>query len=553
MSLDNTADPGGSRTLRPGRPILPILALLAASVLFSTQSPAAIPSAGSDPGKGSQIRATAALAGSSGGASDAIRQTARGSFAPEPADGPALIRLDGGFEFDPQASPIESQIPLELRGTAPTGPTRGYFIVQFKGPITQDDRAVIESEGGRIHGYIPDYALLVSLTGSAKARVAASGRVSWSGLYQPAYKISRDPKMSERGLGEMDILLFPEESLDEVAAQITACRRDDPRGAGQRDQQDHPRRDRQGRRRGRRPDPAESRGSSRSSSRVFNNDQCQWVVQTWSRTTAASGTWGSTAQGQVDQHLRHAESARRTTSSTTLPVPITTFGDYPDPPEDHRLQEDGRVDQHHLRRRRRRTPTTAPTPPARRRGRLAERDERPGRNGASRRRSTSSTEAAPRRAGVFIPTRPERHVHPAVHRQRRRGGADHDEQLGQRQRRRLRPPVDGGRPVHVEPPRLPALLLQRQRRHARTRSAARRPPRTSSPRAGRGTAPPRTRSTPRPAAVPPTTAGSSRRSARPRPSLPPTARSNTELRLALRHEHGQPRDGGRARSCSAST
>jgi hypothetical protein len=297
MSLDITADPGGSKKLRPGRPTFPVLALLVASTFLASQSPASTPSAGSDPGRGSLAKTSAAIAGIPDGVKDAIWQAGRGSFAPEPADGPALIRLDGGFEFDPQASPIEAQIPLELRGTAPAGPTRGYFIVQFKGPITQEDRAVIVSEGGRILGYIPDYALLVSLTGSASGRVTAHERVSWSGLYQPAYKLSQDPKMSEQGMIEIDILLFQEESLDEIGSLIAAAggmssrrattgstRSSGPRSTGP------PLRRSLG-------SPA-SHGSSRSSTRFSTMTFANGSSRRGATATGTSGTWGFTARGR---------------------------------------------------------------------------------------------------------------------------------------------------------------------------------------------------------------------------------------------------------------
>ena len=308
MSLDINAAPGGSRKPKPGR-MFPVFALLVAATLLATESLASTPPAGSAPGKGPWGQASAAVTSNPGGGTDAIWQAGRGSFAPQPADGPALIRLDGGFEFDPRSGPIEPRIPIELRGTPPEGPARGYFIVQFKGPITQEDRAVIESEGGKVLGYIPDYALLVSLSGNASRRVTDHERVSWTGLYQPAYKISQDPRMSGTGVAEMDILLFDEESLDAVASEIADAggkvleARDNGINKIIRAEID--------------------RAAVAAVARipgvawiepvkhpVFNNDLCQWVIQTWTNGNRRIWDLGIHGEGQV---ISSSDSGIRTT------------------------------------------------------------------------------------------------------------------------------------------------------------------------------------------------------------------------------------------------
>lgn len=65
-----------------------------------------------------------------------------------------------------------------------------YYIVQFGHPVTESDRAAIEALGGTIHGYIPDYAYKVRMTGSQAANVAALEDVIWTGVFQPAYRVS---------------------------------------------------------------------------------------------------------------------------------------------------------------------------------------------------------------------------------------------------------------------------------------------------------------------------------------------------------------------------
>ena len=256
MSLDITADPGGSRKLQAGTDV-PGLRASGRRHPPSPPSPRPRPRRRDPPREGirgsRRPRPSPAIP-----AAGRMRsgRPGRGSFAPQPADGPALIRLDGGFEFDPRLRP--DRIADSRRAARHTAGGSGARILHrsVQG-ADHAGRSRRDRVGGRkdprLHSRLCPPGLPERF--SASRRVAANERVSWSGLYQPAYKISRDPRMSERGVAEMDILLFHEESLDEVAAQIAACRREDPRGARQRDQQDHPRRDRPGRRRGGRPDP----------------------------------------------------------------------------------------------------------------------------------------------------------------------------------------------------------------------------------------------------------------------------------------------------------
>lgn len=150
-----------------------------------------------------------------------IRELSRGSFTPEPAEGPALIRLGAGYTLDPRAGDPEPELPAALRATAPTGAARGYFLVRFAGPITTADRDAITDQGGRILQYVPDYTLLVSLTGEARARLAASPRVVWIGLHQPAYKLSTLPQMGEPERHDLLALLFADASLEEARQRIT--------------------------------------------------------------------------------------------------------------------------------------------------------------------------------------------------------------------------------------------------------------------------------------------------------------------------------------------
>ena len=84
-------------------------------------------------------------------------------------------------------------VPANLAAPAAqavSGNVASYYIVQFGSPVTEADRASIEAAGGTIHGYIPDYAFKVKMTGSEAANIAALDNVIWTGAFQPAYRVS---------------------------------------------------------------------------------------------------------------------------------------------------------------------------------------------------------------------------------------------------------------------------------------------------------------------------------------------------------------------------
>ncbi|MGD9407871.1 MAG: S8 family serine peptidase [Gammaproteobacteria bacterium] len=73
---------------------------------------------------------------------------------------------------------------------------RGYYIVQFSGPVAEDWKATVEAQGAEILEYIPDFAFKVRMSPGQAKRVETVESVSWVGLFQPAFKLR--PGMLER-------------------------------------------------------------------------------------------------------------------------------------------------------------------------------------------------------------------------------------------------------------------------------------------------------------------------------------------------------------------
>ena len=76
---------------------------------------------------------------------------------------------------------------------------RGYFIVQFAGPVMEAWKAQAAAAGAELLEYIPEFAFKVRMTPAAAARVAQLDSVAWVGLFHPAYKLN--PALLGAGTG----------------------------------------------------------------------------------------------------------------------------------------------------------------------------------------------------------------------------------------------------------------------------------------------------------------------------------------------------------------
>jgi len=70
---------------------------------------------------------------------------------------------------------------------------RGYFIVQFSGPVMDAWKAQASAAGAEFLDYIPDFAFKVRMTPEAADQIAEFDSVAWVGVFQPAFKI--DPSL----------------------------------------------------------------------------------------------------------------------------------------------------------------------------------------------------------------------------------------------------------------------------------------------------------------------------------------------------------------------
>jgi hypothetical protein len=141
--------------------------------------------------------------------------TSQGAISQAAQPEPAAIRLQAGT-FTPAAGQ-QLDLPAGLTVAGYAQGVRGYYIVQFAGPVQEAWKDQAAAAGADLLGYIPDFAYKARMNPAQAARVADLDAVAWVGLFQPAYKIS--PSVDLNGLNLLRVQI--ERGAD--ASQATAA------------------------------------------------------------------------------------------------------------------------------------------------------------------------------------------------------------------------------------------------------------------------------------------------------------------------------------------
>ncbi len=129
-----------------------------------------------------------ALALVSGGAAQAS-QPAQGQSGGPP------IRLKA-VQFTPTNGEAPD-IPRSLAASEAAAGQRGYYIVQFSGPVEQAWKDAVTAAGAELLDYIPDFAFKVRMNPAQAKQVGGLDNVAWVGVFHPAYKL--DPALARGG------------------------------------------------------------------------------------------------------------------------------------------------------------------------------------------------------------------------------------------------------------------------------------------------------------------------------------------------------------------
>jgi hypothetical protein len=125
-----------------------------------------------------------------------------------PAAGPAATLFLARYAFDPLEGLPE--LPAELSLPAPPADAAATFVVQMDGPPAADARERL-AERAEILGYLPEDAWLVRATASAIEDLSEDPAVRWTGLWQPAFKLS--PRIGRHDFRDPERAVDPRRTL----------------------------------------------------------------------------------------------------------------------------------------------------------------------------------------------------------------------------------------------------------------------------------------------------------------------------------------------------
>ncbi|HKQ56943.1 MAG TPA: S8 family serine peptidase [Candidatus Eisenbacteria bacterium] len=138
-----------------------------------------------------------------------------GKASPQVVSAPERIRLAAGYTIDPAAG--EPVLPGDLSITG--GPTVGSrsSLLHYGDADPARVREAVLAAGGRVIAYIPDHTFLVRFE---SGQIPLIDGVRWSGVYQPAYKLSPDLDLQAGTVRPVSVLAFPDADMTALRTAI---------------------------------------------------------------------------------------------------------------------------------------------------------------------------------------------------------------------------------------------------------------------------------------------------------------------------------------------
>lgn len=99
-----------------------------------------------------------------------------------------------------------------------------YHIVQFSGPVYEQQKQWLEDQDVGIHMYMPNYGFVCRMSSAQADMIRSHAQITWVGIYQPAYKISSlfDLVGDEH---RVTILLFMDADMNTIKEQVKTVAR----------------------------------------------------------------------------------------------------------------------------------------------------------------------------------------------------------------------------------------------------------------------------------------------------------------------------------------
>lgn len=97
---------------------------------------------------------------------------------------------------------------------------RGYYIVQFQGPVEQAWKESVAATGAELLEYIPDFAFKVRMNPNQARQVERLNSVGWVGIFHPAYKLS--PELQREGTGLYRVRIEQDANAGQTTAVVAS-------------------------------------------------------------------------------------------------------------------------------------------------------------------------------------------------------------------------------------------------------------------------------------------------------------------------------------------
>ncbi len=110
-------------------------------------------------------------------------------------------------------------IPEDLEITSYTNDEKGYYIVQFIGPIRMEWKEMLEEEGAVLHEFRHRFNFIVEMDLRTRSAIEDLDFVNWVGIYQPAYRFDRG-LLEEDGEQLIEVSFFDGVDLRESAIEV---------------------------------------------------------------------------------------------------------------------------------------------------------------------------------------------------------------------------------------------------------------------------------------------------------------------------------------------
>lgn len=152
-------------------------------------------------------------------AANPLQPVRTGYYAPEAGPDDYLVSFWDVAPFDPLVGP--ARLPAELVIDRYAADGTGYYLVQFAGPVFTDQIDRLARAGGTFLGFHSRRLAFVRMNAVQAEQTRNLPFVRWVGIYQPGFK-SDSHTLEEEGFGRVSVTLFYPEDIERAEQDLAA-------------------------------------------------------------------------------------------------------------------------------------------------------------------------------------------------------------------------------------------------------------------------------------------------------------------------------------------